>query len=226
MPWQYLYCSRGCPAHGIGTAWGHLLASPCLLPKALICHTSQAQPALCPALSSPSFNGSDPGLGSWAARACREVRKIYGSLQCGTARLTNMASAVHPLDAILQCCPSPPSPHGPGCSVPQDTQVLMMVHSRVPAAQLPRGAADKALVWHHMPILPCSFLGETVLPLGLGGKNEPHPKFSAKEKNEKLPHGCAKVLARDGLWAERAFLQGKALLRAGFLQLVKHLHPL
>lgn len=127
---------------------------------------------------------------------------------------------------ILQCCPSPPSPPSPGCSVPQDTQVLMMVHSRVPAAQLPHGAADKALVWHHMPTLPCSFLGETVLPLALRGKNEPHPKFSAKEKNEKLPHGCAKVLARDGLWAERAFLQGKALVRAGFLQLVKHLHPL
>lgn len=201
VPSHYLCCHRGCLARGIGTVWGDLLVSPRPLPKVLICHTSPAQPTLCPVLSSPNFNGSDPGLGSWAPWARREVRKTYGSQQCGIAHPANTALALHPPDAILQCCPSPPSPPSPDGSVPRDTQVLMTGHSRVPAAQLPHGAADKALVLHHMRTLPCSFPGETVLLLALRGKNEPHPKFPAytKKKNEKLPHGCAQVPARGGL---------------------------
>lgn len=109
--------------------------------------------------------------------------------------------------------------------------MLMTGHSRDPAAQLPHRAADKALVLHHIPTLLCPFPGKTVLLLALRGKNEPHPPHSkfptyTKKKNEKLPHGCAQVPARDGLWAERAFIQGRALVWAGFLQLVKHFHPL
>jgi len=119
------------------------------------------------------------------------------------------------------------TPPSPDCSVPWDTQLLMVEHSRVPAAQLLYRAVDKHLLCTTHPHHYAFFLG-TVLLLALRSKNELHPKFPAytKKKNEKLAHGCAQVPARDGLWAERAFLHRRALVWAGFLQLVKHFHPL
>lgn len=147
---------------------------------------------------------------SWAARACGEVRK---AMAASSAALPAPRTWPWQRTRQMPFCSAAPRPHRRPALTALSPGTLMMGHSRAPAAQLLHGAAE-VLVLHHIPALLCSLLRETVLLLALRGENEPHPKFPAytKNKNEKLLHGWAQVPARDGLWAERVFLQGRTLV--------------
>lgn len=134
-------------------------------------------------------------MSSGAAQAPKEVRepKVQHSSphKHSTGRAQMPSSSVVPVPITIQPQLLHPLGH-PG--VPDGTQ-------QSPSISVSTRAADRALVLHRMPTVPCSFPAETVLLLALRGRNEHQPKFLAytKKKNEKLSLDVHKVPARNGL---------------------------
>lgn len=94
-----------------------------------------------------------------------------------------MALAGH--RCLQKCCPSPPSPPSPNCSIPWHTQVPLVGHSRVPAPQCPQGQQTEHLSCTVCPRfcarfllkLPCCLLSEAEMNTSPNSSPTPRRKM-------------------------------------------------
>lgn len=127
-------------------------------------------------------------------------------------------------DAIQPSAPSPPIPN---CSIPWDTQVILMGHSRVPAPQCPHGQHTKHLFCTICPRFRAHVLlkRSCCLPSEAEMNTSPNSSPTPRRKRRNCPWVC---IGPSQEWpvGRKGLSPRTALVQAGFLQLVKHSYPL